>query len=395
FTSVTEIVITKKIDSMTSHHSPFQTRDQTNVSATDRLALSRAQHLQLRENRPKSFSDDEIDAVSDWSDSDRECCSLSDLESISTNDDTEGGNEDNNKNKLSEEISPSNSLLLSKNHIHVTEIPYSIIDDSTTSTRISFTNEIEKSKEQFNKNTSVNSIQLRKQSQQPLLPARRIEIKQVSPHCLSTRPIITSQLSYTSRNNKKIIPNPTRIYLRRETTSTTISLNTHLTKDSAVSSIYSFQNHDDNQNQRQIISPNFSQTSVPRAYEIKKIFVDDYDYGRLTDIPSTRSSQSRSRQKWGTIVHPPFPLGYQHITPEQITRAVDRLSNPVRCRDRHTRIETPSKRYLSAEETGALINRLNKVKTIRSPEQYWPIQEQSRAVKTLNNNNWKGCGISA
>ncbi|CAF3328561.1 unnamed protein product, partial [Rotaria sp. Silwood2] len=64
-----------------------------------------------------------------------------------------------------------------------------------------------------------------KRSQQPLLPARRIETKQVSPRCPSTRSIITSQLLYTSRNNKKIMPNPTRVYLRRETTSTTISLN--------------------------------------------------------------------------------------------------------------------------------------------------------------------------
>ncbi|CAF1231655.1 unnamed protein product [Rotaria sp. Silwood1] len=376
------------IDPMTSNHIPFQTTDYENISTTDRLARSRAQHLQLRENRPKSVSDDEINAGSDWSDSDRECCPLSDFESTSNNDGTDD-NEDNNRNKLSEEISQLNSPLLSRNHLHVTEIPDSIIDDSITSTRISFTNEIEKPKEQCTKNTSVNSVQLRKQFQQPLLPARRVETKQVSLRCSSTRSIITSQLSYTSRNNKKIMPTPTRIYLRRETTSTTISLNTHLTKDSTVSSsIFSFQSHDDNQNQRQIISPNFSQTSVPRAYEIKKIFVDDYDYGRLTDISPIRSSQPRSRQKWGTIVHPPFPLGYQHIAPEQITRAVERLSNPARCRDRHTRNETPSKRYLSTEETDALINRLSKVKTIQSPDQYCPIQRQSRTVKTLNN-NWK------
>jgi hypothetical protein len=34
------------------------------------------------------------------------------------------------------------------------------------------------------------------------------------------------------------------------------------------------------------------------------------------------------------------------------------------------------------------------VKTIRSPDQYWPVQGQSGSVKTLNN-NWKGVGISA
>ncbi|CAF4202898.1 unnamed protein product, partial [Rotaria magnacalcarata] len=117
--------------------------------------------------------------------------------------------------------------------------------------------------------------------------------------------------------------------------SNTTSSNNPLTKDSTVSSTYSFQSHDDTHNQRHIISPNFSQASVPRAYEIKKVFVDDYDYGRLTDISSIRPSRPLSRQKWGTIVHPPFPLGYQHVPPEKITRTVERLANSARCRDRH------------------------------------------------------------
>ena len=37
---------------------------------------------------------------------------------------------------------------------------------------------------------------------------------------------------------------------------------------------------------------------------------------------------------------------------------------------------------------------------MRSPDQYWPVQRQSRPVKNLTNalktsNNWKGVGISA
>ncbi len=150
-------------------------------------------------------------------------------------------------------------------------------------------------------------------------------------------------------------------FLRRETTSTHISSNTPLIKDSTVSPNSSFHSNDENVNhQRSIVSPNLSQTStitghVPRVYELKKLFVDDYDYGRLTDVSTLKAIPSRSRQKWGTIVHPPFPLGYQQIPPEQVTQAVERLASPVRCRDRHTPVHTPSKRYLSVEETDALV----------------------------------------
>jgi hypothetical protein len=331
---------------MTSKHIQSQTRDYSNVSTIDRLAVRRAQHFQSRENRTKSVSDDEIDAVSDWSDSDRECCPLSDFETTLNID----NNEDyydipfDDDNKLLSEIGHSNTL-------HITETLIPIIDDSQTSTRISFTSENDKPKQNYVKNSLINSTQSRKQSQAPLLPARRIQTKQVRPN----RSITNTQLSYNSRYRKIITPtSPTRFYLRRETTSTSINSHINLNKDSRLSSNSSFHSHDDNQNQRQIISPNFSQTFVPRAYEIKKIFVDDYDYGRLTE--SSRQSRPPSRQKWGTIVHPPFPLGYQHIAPEQVTQAVERLSSPVRCRDRHTPIQTPSKRYLSVEETDALVN---------------------------------------
>ncbi|CAF3320235.1 unnamed protein product [Rotaria socialis] len=387
---------------MSSNRISVGTRDNTSLSNTDRLALSRAQHLQLRDTRPKSVSDDETDAVLDWSDSDRECCPLSDFETTSNNDETECNeavydkqfHENNNRNELSQDTCPSTIPSFTKNQINVTETPYSMIDDSTTSTRISFSSEIEKPRTQFIKNTPVNAAQLRRQLQPPLLPARRIQKEQVSPCCLSTTSVINSQLSYTYRNRKTVSRNSTRLYLHRENTSITASLNNPLAKDSTVSSTYSFQSHDDTHNQRHMLSPNFSQTSVPRVYEIKKVFVDDYDYGRLTDISSIRPSRPLSRQKWGTIVHPPFPLGYQHVPPEKITRTVERLASSARCRDRHTGIEAPSKRYLSTEQTEALISRLNKVKTIRSSDHCWPVQRQSRTVKTLNN-NWKGFGISA
>jgi len=329
---------------MTSTRIPSRTGNSSNASTTiDRLALSRAQHFQSRENRPKSVSDDEVDAVSDWSDSDRECCPLSDFESTS--------NPDGNRDYYDIPFTKDNIFLKENSHSNLlhAETPLPIIDDSTTSTQISFTNENEKSRQNLNKKPSITSIQLRKQIQPPLLPARRFPTKTILPN----RSRKDSQLSYTSSYRKT---SPTRFYLRRETTSTSINSNTHLIKDSRLSPNNSFHSHDDNQNQRQIISPNLSQTSVPRAYEIKKIFVDDYDYGRLTDLSSTRPPRSPSRQKWGTIVHPPFPLGYQHITSEQVTQAVERLSSPVRCRDRHTPMQTPSKRYLSVEETDALVN---------------------------------------
>lgn len=304
-----------------------KTTTTTTTMTVDRLALSRAQHLQFRAQRPKSISDDEIEAMSDWSDSDRECCPLSDFESNLYDDDFI--EEKKLPSILSEHI-PSRPL----------ETPIAIIDNSLTSTQISFTHENDKIKEEKPPKPSITSIKSR---QVPLLPARRQQINRSGN---------SSQLSYTSRYRKTISPSPTRLQQRRETASTSTSLNTHLTKESSSSSFHS----QDEQNRiRQIVSPNLSQASVPRAYEIKKIFVDDSDYGRLTDVSSTRPVQPRNRQKWGTIVHPPFPLGYQQVSPEHVTQVVERLSSPMRCRERHTPIQTPSKRYLSVEETEALV----------------------------------------
>jgi hypothetical protein len=344
---------------MTSKRLPSLARDYSSGSTIDRLALGRAQHFQTRESRPKSVSDDEVDAISDWSDSDRECCPLSDFESTSDIDRT--GNHKNYYDIPFDEykLSRSNTPILSTDVLHVNELPLPIIDDSTTSTRISFTSETEKPKQRYVKNTSVNSVQTRKQLQPPLLPRRRTQTNQVSPRRSTTN----SQLSYSSRNHKTVTPSPSRLYLRRETTSTSMSSSIHIPRDSRLSpnsSLYSHEKslYDDNHNQRQILSPNFSQTSsVPRVYEIKKLFVDDYDYGRLTDASRTKTGTTRGPQKWGTIVHPPFPLGYQHVTSEQVTQAVERLASPVRCRDRHTPIQSSSKRYLSVEETDALVKK--------------------------------------
>ena len=147
---------------MTSNHIPSRTRDYSNAATIDRLAQSRAQHLQTRENRAKSVSDDEVDAVSDWSDSDRECYPLSDFESTSN---VDGDfydipfDDDNDENKLTQEIFHTNRPSLSNKIFHVNETLLPVIDDSTTSTRISFTCETEKPKEEFNKKTSVNSEQ--------------------------------------------------------------------------------------------------------------------------------------------------------------------------------------------------------------------------------------------
>jgi hypothetical protein len=344
---------------MTSNRRQSVTREYTNVSTIDRLALSRAQHFQSRENRPKSISDDEDRSISDWSDSDRECDVLSDFESTTDIRENNGDrhfydvpfDEDNKENKFSQ----LNIPFLSTNDFRVGQIPLTYVDDSTTSTQVSFPIEAEKSKQQFGRKTSISSIRSGKPPQPPLLPARRIQAKQISPYHSVARSNTNIQLSSPLRNPKPTItPTPTRPYLHRENTSSSINFNSQLT-DSMVSSHNLFYNHDNNLNRRQATSPSSSQASIPRAYEIKKIFVDDYDYGRLTDSSSIRPSQSRSRQKWGTIVHPPFPLGYQHIAHEQVTQAVERLASPLRCRDRHTHIPTSSKRYLSVEETDALV----------------------------------------
>lgn len=393
----------------------------------DRLALSRAQHLKSRDNRPKSISDEEIDAISDWSESDRECCALSDFESTSNVDGAHAVNrydvsfdDDEGDQRL-----PIETDVLEKS-LRLEETPLPVINDSTTSTRISFSSDMEKNKEQHLEQITPKKppIQIRQQSQPALLPARRIQGKEASPRRMTTTNTYVLPPQSFSRNRKPITPNSTRYYPRRELTMTSTTFHTPAPKESTVSPNTSFHSNEDNINlPRHIVSPNFSQTStnnslVPRAHEFKKLYVDDYDYGRLTDVATVKAIPARNRQKWGTIVHPPFPLGYQQISPEQVTQAVERLSSPVRCRDRHTPVQTPSKRYLSVEETDALvtdlnqylfhssldlffqINRLNKVKPLRSPDQYWPVQRPSRPVKNLTNtlktnNNWKGVGVSA
>ena len=305
-------------------------RDLSVESHIDRLALSRAQHLQ----RQKSLSDDEHDPISDWSDSDRECSSLSDVEWT------------------------ANDLPMA----NASATPVPIIDDSATSTRISFNNELERPKVQYIKKQQTSPGQTFKHLPAPLLPGRRAQSKgAIIARRPSIRSTTTSQSSFSSRTTKTPLTLPSRLNLRRETTSTSTSFNTYLTKDSRLSPNSSIHSHekslcDDLMQQRRNLSPNPSQLSAPRVYEVKKLFADETDYGRLTDATSTKGSPARSRQKWGTIVHPPFPLGYQHIAPEQVNQVVERLASPVRCRDRHRNVQSPSKRYLSVEETEALVS---------------------------------------
>ena len=355
---------------MTSQRHSARLRDVSAGPPVDRLALSRAQHLQSRDTRAKSVSDDEVDgSISDWSDSDRECCPLSDLECVSN---TDGSNEhhfydipfevDRNENKSPVQIAHFNMTRSTvATLLNVPPTPVPIVDDSATSTRISFSNELERPKQQYVKKAQSSAVQARRQPQAPLLPGRRIQTKPTALRRPSIYSTTNSQSSYSSRPSKTVTTlSPSRLQVRRETTSTAISLHSQLTKDSRLSPNSSIHSHDkflcdEHSNQRRNISPNLSQSSVPRVYEIKKLFTDDTDYGRLTGVTSTKTTTVRGRQKWGTIVHPPFPLGYQHIAPEQVSQAVERLASPVRCRDRHAAVQSPSKRYLSVEETDALV----------------------------------------
>ena len=356
-----------------------------NETRIDRLALGRALHLQSRDGRPKSVSDDEVDAISDWSDSDRECCSISDFETASIT---------NKENNAFKPASSSTNASTSK----VSQRP-----------AVSRATEIDKQRRRFVKKLS--------QNQPPphaaLLPARRIQSKPTMSPQPSVR-IVTGSSPYHHHHHQSVSLSPTRLHIRRETTSTTLSSTILPTKDSALSSTSSARsvNKSPCDDLRAPVSPNLSQSSVPRVYEIKKVFVDDSTYGRLIDVASAKPASSRGRREWGTIMHPPFPLGYQHVTPEQVTQAVERLASPMRRRDRHVIIQNPSKRYLSVDETNALvtdallsthvgisplslqINRLSKVKIIRSPDQYWSTAKPSRSP-TAYHSNWKGVGISA
>ena len=298
----------------------------------DRLALGRALHLQSRDGRPKSVSDEEVDAISDWSESDRECCSISDFETASIS---------NKENHASHPASSS---------VNASTLPSISTSNVSQRPAISRATEIDKQRRRFVKKLSQNQLP----SQTALLPARRIQSKPAVSPQPSVRIATGSSSSY---HHQSVSLSPTRLHIRRETTSTTLSSTTPATKDAALSSTSSARSLSKSpcDDPRTMVSPNLSQSSVPRVYEIKKVFVDDSTYGRLIDVSSTKPASSRGRQKWGTIMHPPFPLGYQHVTPEQVTQAVERLTSPVRRRDRHAMIQNPSKRYLSVEETNALV----------------------------------------
>lgn len=226
------------------------------ITSLDRLALSRAQHLEYREK-----NDDDDEELSDWSDSDRECCPVSD-----------GEFDDEN-------FLPTTTTRTTATPIFIERKATPIVE---------YTKKITKT---------------------PLLPARRLLPSR-------NRQNRTQSINSSALSHEEITRGPTA-------------------------------------------SPNLSQTSVSRLYETKKSFIDDTDYGRLTDISTLKSLRPSSRQKWGTIVHPPFPLGYQQVSPDHVHHVVERLTSPSRSRDRRTPSQSPSKRFLSVEETEALVSFLS------------------------------------
>jgi hypothetical protein len=338
-----------------NHRRSTQTNEQVNESTADRLALSRAQHRQSRVNRPKSVSDDddEIDGASDWSDSDRECCPLSDIESMpnmhgsmhehvyATPFDTDPTN-----SRLQEELSHVDRTSSSMNNSSKSS---AAIDDHDY--RVTHVDQLERSRPLFIKNTRMRGAQIQNSSQMPLLPARRNQSK----HLLTQSRSSSRSQAYSHQTSSSSL---SRLHLCRGATSVNAGLTTTFTKDSRVSSHNSIDSHDKSfgDEQQRDLSPNSFQPSfASRVYEAKKVFVDDADYGRLTDTNNVRTLAPGSRQKWGTIIHPPFPLGYQHMTPEQVTQSVKRLASPIRRSDQHTTAQNPSKRCLSIDETEALV----------------------------------------
>ena len=218
-----------------------QARQRGESSVSDRLALSRAQHLQSRDHRIKSVSEDEeIDAISDWSESDRECCPLTDFELASNIDGTNPEHPydipfDDYDDDIREKLPMPCSLLEHVLHIHAT--PLATINDSITSTRLSFSSDMDKSKLTNTSQTSTRkpASPPRKLPQAPLLPARRIQSKPVSTHRpLPNVPVLATSTG-SSRQRSRLPSSPTRIYLRREATSTSTVLNMSIRKDSCVS----------------------------------------------------------------------------------------------------------------------------------------------------------------
>lgn len=278
-----------------------------NEPTIDRLALSRAKHLEKRDEKTKSYTDDEIDAISDWSDSDRECCPLTDFELESN---------------LDESIDELNIFNPKK---------ISFVQPSVTTTTLSNQSETDKTTRQ----QYIKKSQQQKSNNVPLLPARRTQNRQFLARRSSIRSTTTtSQSSFSSQTTKN---------RRREVREHRFSPN---------SSIYSNEKSllDDHQPRR-----NISPSSGTRTCESRRHHLDDNEYGRITEIASRKSSPPRERQKWGTIIHPPFPLGYQQVSSEQLSHVVERLSSPIRRRDRQANGQSPTKRYLTIEETTALV----------------------------------------
>jgi hypothetical protein len=337
-----------------------------NRATIDRLALSRAQHFQSNYKRLTSISHnnnnnndhhEQIESMSDWSESACESYSLSDFD-LASNHDEIPMNISNDGLVDHDHDSYEKTTIESKLFEHMPIVcetrayaaTYDVHEDNR---QLTYANDIERLHVRVKPNSRRTTV-----LPAPLLPARRIQSKQSSNvHLSANTPVLGSM--HVQARSRKTTSSP--YGLHREITSTSTNSNQTLRHDSLASIPSRLSKNDDiHQSPLPVTSPLPSHTSmsnacVSRIYELKKSFVDDYDYGRLTQSSAVKTIPERNRQKWGTIVHPPFPLGYQQVTSEQVTHVVQRLSSPVRTRDRRTPVQTPSKRYLSVEETDALV----------------------------------------
>ncbi|CAF1339959.1 unnamed protein product [Didymodactylos carnosus] len=427
-------------------------------NGVDRLAVQRARHLELRDvraSRPKSVTDNEDnDNISDWSESDRECCPLSDYESsgpystgISIT--TKFNYNDDIDDQIDDEI-PVSKLDDDDNDIKEEEIPDKSEEKTVTDMSLTSKND-EVNNTSITPHLTLKSFSREnnfKANSNKKLPQRNeyiITRSSTIVDCYHRKPktemnepkLRTRENTEHSFSDKRSITNALKTNVRRSSVRSSISIansqifdfdhhkippnrlsqnllhnNTRLlrrdtaiqdqnkrfryhnqTLKETISPNNSFQSNDKtivDETIKERASPNFSLNStvieysrIPtRAYELKRLMVDDW--GRLTDTTNIQRVPSR------TIVHPPFPLGYQRATHEQVVDVVERLNSPVRCRLSHTPSQSPTKKYLSIEETDALINRLTKVRFLQTDQCYTRGRMAAmRKINALTPHAWK------
>lgn len=104
-------------------------------------------------------------------------------------------------------------------------------------------------------------------------------------------------------------------------------------------------------------------------------------------------------QLWGTITKPPFELGYQKLSEEEIESMVERLSRPKTTPQESKRRPRPAieKRELSGNDVSAMVARLAHKETNfeKTPDTQRVHRFKNEWGAALNSYAWNGCNHQA